>query len=675
MANRLEHASSPYLRQHANNPVDWREWGEEAFAEARERDVPIFLSVGYSSCHWCHVMAHESFENDEIAEVLNERFVNIKVDREERPDLDAVYMSALQAMSGHGGWPMSVFLTHDGTPFFAGTYWPAEERAGMPPFPRVLEAVWNAWTTQRDEVEGSAGKIRGHLQSMHELDDAGDVADASLAAQAASGCVQAWDQRHGGFGDAPKFPMAMAIDFLLAHHVRTGDDAVLRAASHSLEAMAKGGIHDQIGGGFARYSVDAVWLVPHFEKMLYDNALLLRAYTHAWQITQQPRYRRVAVGIADYLLRDMAHPEGGLYAATDADSEGVEGKFFVWSDEEFREVVASIDEDPDAWASYFGVTPEGNFEGANILHEAGERPADDPAFEERLAAVATALRQRRSHRVHPGLDDKVLASWNGLALGALAEAGAALGEPRFVQAARDVAGFVRERLVVDGRLRHSWTERGGASSQTFAEDVAYVAQGLLVLAEAEPDATWARWAAELAHDAEARFADPHGGGYFATADDGEELLTRPKDLWDNATPSPASVMADVHLRLSALSGEAGHEQRAEATLRQFAGRAAQAPIGHGELLRALERHLATTQEVAVVGELDDPATTTLVGAYHEAWRPGSVLAVAPPGHTPVPLLSGRDTVDGLPTAYVCQNFACERPVTDPDDLRALLITA
>ena len=673
--NRLEHASSPYLRQHADNPVDCREWSEDVFAEARPRDVPIFLSVGYSSCHWCHVMAHELFEDDEIAAVLNERFVNVKVDREERPDVDAVYMSALQAMTGHGGWPMSVFLSHDGTPFFAGTYWPVEERHGMPSFPRVLDAVAHAWEHQRDEIESSAEKIRAHLQAMHQLEDAGDAVDASLATQAAQGCVQAWDQAHGGFGQAPKFPMAMTIDFLLAHHVRTGDDQALRAATHSLEAMAKGGIADQIGGGFARYSVDDVWLVPHFEKMLYDNALLLRAYTHAWQITGTPSFRRVAVGIAEYLLRDMRHPDGGLYSATDADSEGVEGKFFVWSDAEFREVVAALGKDPDAWARYFGVTPDGNFEGANILHEAGDRPDDDPDFEERLARVAAALHERRAGRVPPGLDDKVLASWNGLALGALAEAGAALGDRRFVDAARDVAEFLRDRLVVDGRLRHSWTERAGTSAQTFAEDVAYVAQGVLALAEAEPDAHWARWAAELAHDAEARFVDPAGGGYFATPDDGEELLTRPKDLWDNATPAPASVLADVHLRLSALSGEAGHLERAEDTLRRFAGRAAQAPIGHGEMLRALERRLATTQEVAIVGDPADTGRASLVATYHEAWRPGSVLAAAAPGETPVPLLLGREPVDGQPAAYVCQNFACARPVTGVDELRALLRTA
>ncbi|MFO8076648.1 MAG: thioredoxin domain-containing protein [Actinomycetota bacterium] len=672
--NRLGQATSPYLRQHADNPVAWHEWGQEAFAEARERDVPVFLSVGYSSCHWCHVMAHESFEDPATAEVLNARFVSVKVDREERPDVDAVYMDAVQAMTGHGGWPMSVFLTPQGVPFFAGTYWPAEERAGLPSFVRVLEAVGEAWEHQRDEVEASTARIRAHLEGLQRVEDAGDVADASLAAEAAAACVRAWDSAHGGFGGAPKFPMAMTIDFLLAHHVRTGDEGALRAATHSLEAMARGGIHDQVGGGFHRYAVDDTWLVPHFEKMLYDNALLLRAYTHAWQVTGQPRWRRVAEGIADYLLREMRDPAGGLYSATDADSEGVEGKYFTWTLEEFTEVVAATGQDPAWWAEHFGVREGGNFEGASILHRpgAGGEDDDDADLAARRARVAEALRARRETRVPPGLDDKVLASWNGLALGALAEAGAALGRRDYVDAAAGVAEFLRGHLVVDGRLRHAWTARGGASGQTFAEDLADLAQGLLALAEAVPDPTWVGWAAELATEAEARHADPEGGGYFATADDGEALLTRPKELWDNATPAPSSVMADVGLQLAALTGEATHHEAAQRVLRRFAGRAAQAPTGHGELLRALERDLAPTREVAVVGAPDDPAFGELLAVARERWRPGDVLAAAAPGDQAVPLLADRGLVEGRPAAYVCRDFACSRPVTDPADLRALL---
>ncbi len=674
--NRLTNASSPYLRQHADNPVSWHEWGSAPFEEARRRDVPIFLSVGYSACHWCHVMAHESFEDEATAAVLNERFVPVKVDREERPDVDSVYMDAVQAMTGRGGWPMSAFLTPEGVPFFAGTYWPSEERHGMPSFTKVLDAVSQAWNDQRDQVEASATKVAEHLQQMQDVEATGDSPDAAASDRAAGVAVRAWDERTGGFGSAPKFPQAMTIDFLLAHHVRTRDDGSLRAAAHSLEQMSRGGIYDHVGGGFARYAVDETWLVPHFEKMLYDNALLLRAYTHAAQVTGDRRFARIATEVGEYLLRDMRHDRGGFYSATDADSEGVEGKFFVWSDDEFREVVAGAGEDPDEWAAFYGVSPAGNFEGASILHEIGARDEDDEDFSQRIERVRTALWKRREERVHPGLDDKVLTSWNGLALGALAEAGAALEEPRFVEAASACAEFLSEELVRDGALRHVWKEGHGSGDPVFAEDVAFLAQGLLTLHEATSEVRWLEWARSLAADADAHFADPATpGSYFSTPEGGQELLTRPRDLWDNATPSPSSVMADVHLRLAALTGEPSHGDRAEATLSLFAGRASQVPTGYGELLRALERLLQGPEEVAIVGDRNEPEVGAMVDAFFASWRPGSVLAV---GDEPddaarsIPLLSGRTRVDGRPAAYVCRNFACDRPVTDPEDLRSLL---
>jgi uncharacterized protein YyaL (SSP411 family) len=684
MANRLQHASSPYLRQHAGNPVDWFEWGPEAFDLAKQTDRPVFLSVGYSSCHWCHVMAHESFEDPEVAKVLNDGFVPIKVDREERPDIDSVYMDAVQALSGHGGWPMSVFLTPDGVPFFGGTYWPKTPRGGMPGFLRVLDAVSAAWHDQRDQVLDAGNRLTAHLQRSQEAGDALGFGP-EVAERAAALCVRFWDAQLGGFGEAPKFPQAMTIDFLLAHHLRTGDDGALRAAAHTLEAMARGGIFDHVAGGFARYSVDARWLVPHFEKMLYDNALLLRAYVHAYQITGEAQFRRIAREIGDYLLRDMRDEAGGFYSATDADSEGVEGKYFVWTAGEFDEVVRETGEDPAEWRAFFGVEEGGNWrdphghapEGANILHEPRRRDEHDAAFAERFERVRAALAARRARRVPPGLDDKVLTSWNALALGALAEAGAALAVPAYVEAAQACARFLAGTMVVGGRLHHTWRSGHGTSVPAFAEDVAFLGQALLALYEADADPRWLAWARDLSADAEERFADGDGG-YYTTAEDAESLLTRPRELWDNATPSAASVMADVHLRLAALTGETEHAELAERTLAKYAGRAEQAPTGYGELLRSGERLLSGPREVAIVGPSAD-ATKELVGVYREQWRPGSVLAVGvtaeglPGGEAAeVPLLAGRPLVEGRASAYVCRHFACARPVTEAAELRALL---
>ncbi len=697
--NRLQDASSPYLRQHADNPVDWFEWSSEAFELARSSDRPVFLSVGYSACHWCHVMAHESFSDEGVAKVLNDRFVSIKVDREERPDIDSVYMDAVQALTGRGGWPMSVFLTPDGVPFFGGTYWPPDSRHGMPGFMQVLDAVDTAWREQREDLLESGKRLTAHLASAHELGPAAATLSPDVAARAAAGCIAAWDRRLGGFGSAPKFPQAMTIDFLLAHALRVGEDSgagARQAATSTLEAMSRGGIYDHVGGGFARYSTDDTWLVPHFEKMLYDNALLLRAYIHGAQVVaqRQPdlarRFRRVATETAEYLLRDMRSPAGGFYAATDADSEGVEGKFFTWSVAEFDEVVAAAGEDPVFFRRFYGVTTEGNFAdphhpelpATSILHETSDRDETDDDLSARIARVRAALHARRAQRIPPGLDDKVLTSWNGLALGALAEAGAVLDDPRYVVAAGDCARFLRRELVDRSdpgrpRLLHTWREGHGGSVPAFLEDVAYLAQGLLSLYEADADPAWPALAEVLAADADARFAerDDDGtptGAYFSTADDAEALLTRPKDLWDNATPAGSSVMVDVSLRLAALTGEPAHAERAERTLARFAARAERAPTGYGELLRGLERFLGGPQEVAVVGLAGASDTRALVREYRRRWRPASVLAVGGPGSSQPALLAGRDLVKGRPAAYVCRHFACERPVTDPDELRALL---
>ncbi len=479
MPNRLAHASSPYLLQHADNPVDWFPWGDEAFEEAVRRDVPVFLSVGYSSCHWCHVMAHESFEDDGIAAYMNEHFVNVKVDREERPDVDAVYMAAVQGMTGRGGWPMSVFLDHDRRPFYAGTYWPKEGRGGMPSFPRVLEAIDDAWTNRRDEVTTSAGEIVEALAAADRSTEPEDVADLELSGAAVTLVVdQAWDRQRGGFGRPPKFPQAMTIGLLLDHHARTAHPGALEAAVHSLRAMARGGIRDQVGGGFARYSTDAQWLVPHFEKMLYDNGLLLDVYARAAALTGDDELERVARSTADYLIREMQHPDGGFFSATDADSEGVEGKFFVWTDEEFREVARVADVDADRYAAFHGVQPEGNFspeaaghapERANILHEPVDRATfadqhgiDRETLEAELRRLHLALYDRRSERVPPELDDKVLTSWNALAIRGLARAALHLGEPRYAEAAVRAAAFLRDHAVVDTAPHLEGRAGGGA---------------------------------------------------------------------------------------------------------------------------------------------------------------------------------------------------------------------
>ncbi|HKY74941.1 MAG TPA: thioredoxin domain-containing protein [Acidimicrobiia bacterium] len=684
--NRLADETSPYLRQHKDNPVDWYPWGDEAFARARAEDKPIMLSVGYSACHWCHVMAHESFEDPATAEVMNRLFVNIKVDREERPDVDAVYMTAVQSLTGRGGWPMTVFLTPEGEPFYGGTYYPKEERHGLPGFTQLLEAIDDAWHGRRDELLTQAGKLSAALARSGELPGAGTDAGLGLEVldRAAAQLAAHYDGHFGGFGGAPKFPQAMSLDHLLRHYVRTGDAMSKQVALGTLDAMAAGGMYDQLGGGFHRYSVDARWLVPHFEKMLYDQATLARAYLHAWLVTGQERHKRVLEETVEYVLRDLRHEDGGFYSAEDADSEGEEGKFYVWSLDELNEVLgaAGLSEDQAAAiAGWWGVTKGGNFEGYNILHiagislEASEGPGRGAAPPEGIEQAREALFRHRERRIRPGLDDKVLTGWNGMFLQALAEAAAALGRDDWMEAARANARFLLDELRrPDGRVLRSWQadatpgpDGRRARHLGYAEDYAALLGALVSLAEVD-DVAWLAPAREIAAGLCDLFADP--GGFYTTGIDAEALITRPRDVFDNATPSANSLAANGLLRLAALTGESRWQEAGEAAVRAVGAVMGDHPTAFAELHGALERAIRPPIEVAVVGDPGDPATAELVGEIRRRFMPTAVSVTAPPGTGAdlTPLLAERPLVDSRPTAYVCQHFACQRPVTDPDAL-------
>jgi uncharacterized protein YyaL (SSP411 family) len=675
--NRLADETSPYLRQHKDNPVDWYPWGEEAFAKARAEDRPIMLSVGYSACHWCHVMAHESFEDPETAAVMNRLFVNVKVDREERPDVDSVYMTAVQSLTGRGGWPMTVFLTPDGQPFYGGTYFPKVDRHGLPGFTTLLEAIDDAWRERRDELLTQAGRLAATLARSGELPGAGTAAGFGVEVldRAAAQLTAQYDARFGGFGGAPKFPQAMSLDHLLRHHGRTGDAASLDITVATLDAMASGGMYDQLGGGFHRYSVDAQWLVPHFEKMLYDQSTLARVYLHGWLVGGEDRHRRVVEETIGYVLRDLRHPAGGFYSAEDADSEGEEGLFYVWSLDELTEVVG----EPDAAevAAWWGVTKPGNFEGRNILYVAGfstdapggpGRGASEPAGLQRARA---ALFERREGRVRPGLDDKVLTGWNGMFLQTLAEAAAALGRADWMDAARANASFLLAELRgANGRLLRSWQD-GRARHLGYAEDYAALLGALVTLAEVD-DVAWLTPAREIAAGLCALFADP--GGFYTTGIDAEALITRPRDVFDNATPSANSLAANGLLRLAAITGESRWEEAGEVAVRAVGPAMGEHPTAFAELLGAFERSVTAPIEIAVVGDPDDPATTRLTAEVRRRFLPRAVSVTAPPGTGAdlTPLLADRPLIDGKPTAYVCEHFACRMPVTDPAALSTQL---
>ena len=682
LMNRLSNSTSPYLRQHADNPVEWFEWGSEAFQAARDRDVPIFLSVGYSSCHWCHVMAHESFEDDATAAELNVRFVNVKVDREERPDVDAIYMKAVQGMTGRGGWPMSVFLTPTAEPFFAGTYFPKGDRHGMPSFLKVVRSVSDAWTERRDEVIASAADITASIAQADVL-EAVDVLDVEGTTRDAATLVldRAWDRTHGGFGRAPKFPQAMTIAWLLTRSDRTGDDDALAAAVQALDHMARGGINDLIAGGFARYSTDERWLVPHFEKMLYDNALLLPAYAAAAARTGERSLLTPTVETAEALLETFATPDGVFVAAFDADTDGVEGLTHVWTDAELREVVAAAGHDPDRFARFLGVTPGGNWheggEGVTVIHEPVPRDTfaageglDPLEFAAAWREVRAALRVRRDLRPQPGVDDKVLTDWNALAIVGLVRAGRALGRHDWVVAAARAAEHLHATAVTaaeDGTVRARHT----AGVDGFLEDHANLALVDLELFAATGDARWFARAVALAEAADARFADPDGG-WFQTPVDGERLIARPKETWDNATPAGTSVMVEVCRLLHALTGDARWWEPADRALRLLADPARRMPTGFGAVLRQLEELAAGPVEVVIVGE-PGIARDRLERAALDAHHPSAIVVVAAPDHgDAVPLLAHRTAVGGLPAAYVCRGMVCEQPVTDRDEVTRLL---
>jgi uncharacterized protein len=668
MPNRLADETSPYLLQHAHNPVDWYPWGPAALDRAKREDKPIFLSIGYAACHWCHVMERESFEDAATAEDLNRDFVAVKVDREERPDLDQVYMAAVQAMTGGGGWPMSVFLTPDGQPFYGGTYFPPQPTHGLPAFRQVLAGVARAWREDRLEVVGSAGRMVAALVEQGRSPAAGPAPTHELLDAATAEIERQFDARNGGWGSAPKFPQPMTIEYLLRRAATTGDARPLAVARRSLDAMADGGIHDQLGGGFHRYATDAIWLVPHFEQMLYDNAQLARAYTRAWEATGDERYREVAAGTLDYLLRELRRDDGTVAASQDADTDGEEGGTFVWTAAEVREILG---DDAPAFSAAYDVTDDGNWEGRTILRRV--IPAGDEEFEARLADARARLLDVRQRRRQPARDDKALAAWNGLGVAALADAGRAFGESRYTDAAAAAADQVLAGLRrPDGRLGRSWKD-GRSTGEGVLEDYADLADGLLALYEATFDERWFVAARDLADQLLAHFADPPGG-FFDTADDHEALVTRPKDVQDNATPAGSSMAASVLVRLAALTGESRYREAADAAIATVTPFLARYPTGFANWLSAAHLAVEGIDELAIVGDQADPQTQHLVVAGYAAARGAGcnlVVAVsAKPDASAVPLIAGRTRIDGRPTAYLCRNFACRLPVTDAAALAA-----
>ncbi|MGI2336518.1 MAG: thioredoxin domain-containing protein [Dehalogenimonas sp.] len=665
MPNHLFGSISPYLLQHADNPVEWYPWGDEALARAKQESKPILLSIGYSACHWCHVMAHESFEDNATAALMNRHFINIKVDREERPDIDSIYMAAVQAMTGHGGWPLTVFLTPDGRPFYGGTYYPPEDRHGLPAFSKILEAVAEAFQERPSEVESSVGKL---LEAIEEKP--ANSAEAELSSDLIDRAYQAlqidFDNKFAGFGDAPKFPQPLMLDFLLRYYLRSQTPRVLEIVEKSLEAIYRGGIYDHLGGGFHRYSVDAEWQVPHFEKMLYDNALLSRVYLHAFQITGKTEYRLVAEDIFDYVLREMTDSAtGGFYSSQNADSEGEEGKFYVWTTDELKSVLSDR---ADSFIKRFGVTESGNFEGRNILHLAGEFKADliqrDKDNKEKL------LRQREN-RIHPGKDTKILVSWNAMMQSSLAEAGCALGREDYLEAASRNAGFLLDNLLTDDVLRHTSSVKDG-----FLEDYALFVDSLLWLHQSTLNPRWLRQAVKLTDSMLKRFWDENESVFYDTPSGMTGLFKRPRSFQDGAMPSGAASGALVLLKLARLTDNQHYWRTGGTALRGVAEYLGRYPMGFGQWLAALDFYLGPQQEVAVIGKSSDSAARALVSTVCRRYRPNTVLAALDPddpaGISDLPLFQERAQLNGLPTAYVCRNFNCFPPVNTPGDLEQVL---
>jgi len=669
--NRLAGESSPYLLQHRHNPVDWYPWSPEAFERARAEDKPLLLSVGYSACHWCHVMERESFENEEIAALMNRLFVNVKVDREERPDVDQIYMQAVQSMTGHGGWPMTVFLTPEGVPFYGGTYFPPEDRHGMPAFPRLIQGVAEAYRARRGEVVEAGKQLLEQMKQGERLRGSATILTDDILFSAYQALSGDFDAREGGMGRAPKFPQPMNWELLLRVWKRTGNARALEMVRLTLTKMARGGMYDQLGGGFHRYSVDGQWLVPHFEKMLYDNGQLASLYLHGWLATGDVEYRRICEETLDYILREMTHPSGGFFSAQDADSEGVEGKFFVWTPEE---ITAALPDAEMARAAlvYWGADDEPNFEGHSILFVPRDpaRIAEELAISvDRLAGLIAEARRRlyaiRETRIHPGLDDKVLAAWNGLALAAFAEAGRALGRPDYIAAAVKNATFITTQMKDGERLLRSWKD-GPSRIKGYLEDYAMVGAGLLVLYEATFDRRWLDESRRLAEEALLLFWDASEEKFFDTGADQETLVVRPRNLFDNAVPSGTSVAIEWLLKLAVLFGEDRYEALALKALRPMADLLTRYPSGFGRYLSALDFHLGPVAEVALVWP-DGSGPGNLAETAFGRYMPNRVVVGAPAGSPAgmgLPLLGDRPAISGKPTAYVCRRYVCQLPVTD-----------
>jgi uncharacterized protein YyaL (SSP411 family) len=671
MPNHLVSETSPYLLQHSDNPVDWYPWGDEAFEKARRENKPVLLSIGYSACHWCHVMAHESFEDEEIAKLMNDNFVNIKVDREERPDLDQIYMNAVQMMTHHGGWPMTVFLTPDAVPFYGGTYFPPQDRYNIPGFPRVLIGVAEAYRERQDDIRETGVSLVNELRRLSDTGGSDHPIERELLDAAYVGIIRNYDSTNGGFGGAPKFPPAMTLEFLLRTYVRTGNRDALEMVSHTCRKMANGGMYDQLGGGFHRYSTDARWLVPHFEKMLYDNALLSRLYLHYFQVTNEQQARETVEGILDYVLREMTHPDGGFYSTQDADSEGHEGKFFVWDIGEVRRALG--ERDVELFCSYYNVTEAGNFEGKNIpnvtrsLQEvAATHNISESQLRDSLEQSRRKLFKQRETRIKPDRDEKILTAWNGLMLASFAEAGVVLKRPDYTDAARRNAEFVLANLRRDGGLLRTWKD-GTAKFNAYLEDYAFLAEGLLTLFETTGEQRWLSEALAVTERMVEEFWDDEGGGFFFTGKSHESLIVRAKDYFDNATPSGNSVAAMALLRLAALTGRENYQDLATAVLREVADQTRRYPSGFGYALSAADFLLSTPKEVAIVGK-DQANITPLLAETWRRYLPNKVVAPAFGDYSEAaevtPLLAGRPLVNGSATAYVCERFTCKQPVTE-----------
>jgi uncharacterized protein len=679
MANQLIHENSPYLLQHADNPVDWYPWAEVALEKAQSEDKPIFLSIGYTACHWCHVMAHETFEDPEIAAIMNKYFINIKVDREERPDLDSIYMSAVVAMTGQGGWPMSVFLTPDGQPFFGGTYFPPARRYGMPSFREVLQGVTDAWQNERSQLLQAGEELTQHLQNQVAMGNPAQPLSEKILEEAALNLVHAYDWSGGGWGSAPKFPQPMAIEFLLLRSNR-GDKSAHDIAMHVLLAMARGGMYDVVGGGFARYSTDNKWLVPHFEKMLYDNAQLARVYLHAYLVTGEPAYKGVCEETLNFIVRELMdrpeigdRPHGGFYSSLDADSEGEEGKYYLWTPAEIRAALGN-EFDAKLIIDAFGVSDSGNFEGYTVL----QRALTDETIAERnnlsidkvqpyLDNLLKRLLAVRQLRTRPNTDDKVLVAWNALALAAFAEAARYLKRQDYLEVAKLNADFLLTELNPQDSLKRSW-RNGQAQHPAYLEDYAALILGLLALYQSDPDPWWFSSAIQLFSEIMEHFQDPNGG-FFDTRDDLDHLITRPKDIQDNATPSGNALTALAMLQLSTYTGNIEWRNQAEMMLSSVQDTAVKYPTSFSEWLCAADLVIHPPQEVAILGEPDHQNTRALVNALWSVYRPGAVSAISsyPPAPNSPPLLLDRPLLDNLPTAYVCQNFVCLKPVNSIEE--------